>query len=681
MTEPVAVSVVIPVYNGSGTLATAVASALCQEGVPLEVIVVDDGSTDAPASMLSDNPRVRLLTVAHGGVSTARNRGWMAARGRMLIFLDADDALTDPTAARDHLALLDESPTAAFSASGWEIVDADGTTLTTRTPWTRVPKLDLEHWIAYPVLHIGAAAFRRDRVQAVGGFDESLQQVEDVDFVSRLLMNGTDARWLPRVTHSYRRHDGNASRNLDAQADAMTIVLDRVFRSPGLAPEVAAQECLVRYHVHVWLASRYHVAGRSKEMATQLAASTLWTDLPRERLPIDWMDAFVEAYADAGDPPLDVVGLGLDPAWQDLMRSPLPRMRELGAARGGAALTAPVLVRPRPVDAIDAPEPSNTRVDQLPAPAIDLTSARSRDYGRHRSGWAYALDALAPLHVDGGVFVDAFVEHTFDDPTRGPHTAPWIGFLHNPPELPAWYPIDQSARRLLGDERFRRSLPMCRGLFTLSASLRDWWTAHVDVAVESIWFPTGSPMRWFSTDAFTENPFASVVQVGTWLRKLHAIDDLPVQRLRRLIVHQHAQYIDELFAVERAALHLRPRPHQVDTLPFVDDAGYDELLSCNLVFIELYAASANNTVVECMVRGTPILVNPLPAVREYLGDDYPLYFSSRTEAARKAENPSLVADAHAYLARRPLTSELTFEHFLDAIASSAIYRGLTTLST
>ncbi len=115
----------------------------------------------------------------------------------------------------------------------------------------------------------------------------------------------------------------------------------------------------------------------------------------------------------------------------------------------------------------------------------------------------------------------------------------------------------------------------------------------------------------------------------------------------------------------------------VETLPFLDNRSFDELLSCNLVFAELYAAGANNVVVECMTRATPILVNPLSAVREYLGDDYPLYFSSRMEAAMKAEDLDLVAAAHEYLANLPQTYQLSEASFLGAVAASEIYGSLT----
>ena len=59
---------------------------------------------------------------------------------------------------------------------------------------------------------------------------------------------------------------------------------------------------------------------------------------------------------------------------------------------------------------------------------------------------------------------------------------------------------------------------------------------------------------------------------------------------------------------------------------------YDDLLTNNIVFVDLFDASANNTVLECIVRRTPIIINNIGAVSEYLGKDYPLYFENLEES-------------------------------------------------
>ena len=91
------VSVVIPAYNAAGVLSQCVSSVLAQEGVEVEVVIVDDGSADdtlAVATGLAEaDPRVRVVSKPNGGVSSARNAGLDAATGEVVVFVDADDAL------------------------------------------------------------------------------------------------------------------------------------------------------------------------------------------------------------------------------------------------------------------------------------------------------------------------------------------------------------------------------------------------------------------------------------------------------------------------------------------------------------------------------------------------------------------------------------------------------------
>ena len=104
------VSVIIPAYNAETFLAEAIDSVLSQGHDPLEVIVVDDGSTDRTAGVASGyGPQVRLLQQPNGGIGSARNAGIDAATGDLLAFLDADDLWTDG-ALEARLALLEAQP-------------------------------------------------------------------------------------------------------------------------------------------------------------------------------------------------------------------------------------------------------------------------------------------------------------------------------------------------------------------------------------------------------------------------------------------------------------------------------------------------------------------------------------------------------------------------------------------
>jgi hypothetical protein len=114
----------------------------------------------------------------------------------------------------------------------------------------------------------------------------------------------------------------------------------------------------------------------------------------------------------------------------------------------------------------------------------------------------------------------------------------------------------------------------------------------------------------------------------------------------------------------------------VEIVDYLEPAGYDDLLSCSLVFLDLYDSTVNNTVIECIVRGTPLLCNRLPALVELLGPRYPLFFSTIEEAAIKAEDISLIEQAAGQLRELP-KDVFGGDYFAASVAASDIYLGLT----
>ena len=110
---------------------------------------------------------------------------------------------------------------------------------------------------------------------------------------------------------------------------------------------------------------------------------------------------------------------------------------------------------------------------------------------------------------------------------------------------------------------------------------------------------------------------------------------------------------------------------------YLKNEDYDDLLMQNIVYLDLYDTSANNVIVECIVRNTPILINPLPGVKEYLGEDYPLYFNDRSEAGKKADDLGLIRAAYKYLQNHPIKEKLTLEYFVKSFAESKIYNLLS----
>src|SRR5262249_10635788 len=154
-------------------------SALRQTVPPNEVIVVDDGSTDDPGAIVSRYPNVRLIQQPNQGLAAARNTGWRAARGRYVVFLDADDRLL-PEALASNLHRFEQRPNCAFVYGGFRYIDASGRYLSTPSP-----KLVGENYEAFLkdnciAMH-AAVMYGRDRLEEAGGFDTRLRCCEDYE--------------------------------------------------------------------------------------------------------------------------------------------------------------------------------------------------------------------------------------------------------------------------------------------------------------------------------------------------------------------------------------------------------------------------------------------------------------------------------------------------------------------
>ncbi|MEG4217484.1 glycosyltransferase [Microcoleus sp. Pol14C6] len=315
---------------------------------------------------------------------------------------------------------------------------------------------------------------------------------------------------------------------------------------------------------------------------------------------------------------------------------------------------------------------------------IDMSAALKCNYGNHRSGWGYALHSLSPLHNDLGIGVDGFVEKKFvwgtdlGDRTNNPkpYKKPWIGFIHVPPYVPRWFQSEQAPKKIFSTKLWQESIEYCRGIFCLSEYHKAWLEEHLDVPISCLWHPTETPDIKFSMDAFLANPHRKLVQIGWWLRKLHSIYYVPTQKLKKAILRSGEPHIEEMFFTEKKILNMQLDESYVEQISYLPNTDYDRFLSQNVVYVEFYDTSANNIIIECLVRNTPILVNPLPAVREYLGEDYPFYFHDLEEAAKKADNIGLIEETHNYLKSHPIKEKLTSEYFFQSFAESAIYRNL-----
>jgi len=301
---------------------------------------------------------------------------------------------------------------------------------------------------------------------------------------------------------------------------------------------------------------------------------------------------------------------------------------------------------------------------------------------KHRSGWEYAITALRCLHTRQGILFDGFIESNFSwdrslNLSQGiiPYTQPWVGIVHNPHNMPRWFGDGHSSNQdIFGQREWQASLKHCRGLFTLSHYHKKFIKKRTGLPVEVLTHPTETPPKetHFTPNKYFSNKDKGLVQVGWWLRKPYSIHKL-ITNLKKYKLNPGNPWQHLMVTTDQ--------PENVDTksvktIPWQTFGAYDDLLSKNIVFLDLYDSSANNAIIECIVRNTPMLVNPLDAVKEYLGEDYPFYFNTLEEASAKAENEQLIQDTYNYLVNHPTKPKLTKSYFLKSFAESSIYQNL-----
>ncbi|MEI8357949.1 MAG: hypothetical protein RL698_547 [Pseudomonadota bacterium] len=205
MSGPPLVSIVIPVRNGAGFLAEGIRSVLAQAHRPIEIVVVDDGSTDDSAAIAESlGAPVRVFRQANAGAPAARNRGIGLACGSILGFLDADD-LYAPDKLALQLARLESYPDrdVVIGRSRYLSLVDDG--LSER----RFAVIEEDH----VALQLGTALFRREVFDRVGWLDESLLHCDDWDWFMRAREAEVALLLHRHVVLEQRLHGGNLTRD------------------------------------------------------------------------------------------------------------------------------------------------------------------------------------------------------------------------------------------------------------------------------------------------------------------------------------------------------------------------------------------------------------------------------------------------------------------------------------
>ena len=284
------VAVIIPTFNQASFLADAIMSVLAQTRPADEIIVVDDGSDDDPASVVVKFPTVQFVRQRNRGPSAARNTGLRNCSASHVVFLDADDRLL-PMALEAGLMCYANRSDCAFVYGGFRLISKDG------RPISHDHFTPIEGNSFHALLHanlpvaLSSALFRRDCVLSVNGFDESLRRCEDYDLFVKLAEKHSVTSHTEIVVE-YRKHGDGVSDNQLAMLKAELAVRDRYaarskFNASGVAHFWRSRRGLIKHRTNIMLRvsftrwEKHHNVG---PLARDLIHAVQWAPLLTTRV-------------------------------------------------------------------------------------------------------------------------------------------------------------------------------------------------------------------------------------------------------------------------------------------------------------------------------------------------------------------------------------------------------------
>jgi glycosyltransferase involved in cell wall biosynthesis len=289
------VSVVVPAFNATKTISETLRSISRQTYAALEIVVVDDGSTDETADIArrygATDSRVRVVTKPNGGVASARNAGIHCTKGAFVAFIDADDLWHPTKIAKQVKVLLAGGPDMALVYAPFRLIDADGRVLASPHKYGVNGWVIHRHFYSNLVGNGSALLVRRSVLEEFGGFDSWLLQqgAEGCEDLLLQLRIATRYRFgeVSEYLVGYRRLPDNMSSNTDQMIRSGILAVNKALSECRHIPGLSADAMLKRY---AWQRLRARVrAGRLHEslgpLVRQVAASptfaagALWSEV------------------------------------------------------------------------------------------------------------------------------------------------------------------------------------------------------------------------------------------------------------------------------------------------------------------------------------------------------------------------------------------------------------------
>jgi glycosyltransferase involved in cell wall biosynthesis len=292
----------------------------------------------------------------------------------------------------------------------------------------------------------------------------------------------------------------------------------------------------------------------------------------------------------------------------------------------------------------------------------------------HRN-WEKVENELEKLDIEG-IFI-SFCDLYFLD-IKTPITEPWYGIIHNPIGWEIYSPWQSNNIPLFEKRIFLDSLKSCKLLFVMAESQIKPIHELVDskeytIKIVNLYHPIENLKCSFNYELYRENTNKTIFNIGNWLRKQYTIFKLGCPTFKKAILPFSRRTEEELqfyLKLDNQTLS-REEYESVQKCKRLTDNEYHSIFESNLIFLDVYLTTINNTFLEALISNTPIILRRQPEFVSILGKGYPLFFDTLDEINDLVKDDESISKAHSHL-KSIDKSKFTMDYFIETIRSNII---------
>jgi hypothetical protein len=297
------------------------------------------------------------------------------------------------------------------------------------------------------------------------------------------------------------------------------------------------------------------------------------------------------------------------------------------------------------------------------------------DIGVHRYGWKYVINHLDKCfnNFDGIQFISYVdIEYLFNDNFKC-NNKPWVGIIHTTPLNTKQYYTNCNMYNLSRRSNFINDLEYCKGIFTLSKYLKCEVSKFLcklgfnDIPVQALKHPIAFDGKEWNPDNLDK--IRTVIACGSQLRRISTLFKIRVSPFEKIwLPGRDKEKALQLLYEECDEYNVILTDEEINSvqLKWLSDEEYDNITLNSIIVLDQINSSANNVVIECIARNIPVICNRLPAVEEYLGTDYPLYFENIEDIETLVKDNKKILDGYQHL-KKMNKNDLHIETFIKNI--------------